>query len=107
MEETKQSSGEERSPGAVDTAEPGTTVAGRKGPETASGYETPEGVPMTADAWSRGGQGTVDDNIAAGDRTTGDEPDLLEEMDGDVPLPAGMDEHAPIPGRTTGSAGDV
>jgi hypothetical protein len=38
---------------------------------------------------------------STGDLTGPGEIDTLKQMDGDVPLPAGLDHHAPIPERRT------
>ena len=47
-----------------------------------------------------GGPGTGGGTGAEGDQTGPGDRDTLKEMNGDVPLPAGMDKHAPIPGRS-------
>ena len=78
-------------------------TADAQGETTSGGSSQPFG-PGTV---TEGGPGTGGGLPAPGDQSAEGGRDMLKELDGDVPLPAGLDEHVAVPGRRTGDTGDA
>ncbi len=67
--------------------------------EPAVAEDAGEAGPRGGGTVTESGSGTSGGAGGTGDRGGPAEIDTLRDMQGDVPLPHGLDEHAPIPGR--------